>query len=366
MNLVEPSLELLPRYVEALERGWSPNNVRLEETRREELEHIRRDPAGFVALQVDREARGAPIPLPDGSLVPRLPGYTLWMWDAGDLCGAINFRWMPGTSRLPPHVLGHLGYSVVPWSRGRGHATRALGLMRERVRAEGLAYAQITCDLDNPASARVILATGGVAIARFVKAQAYGGAPSWRFRWFTGAPLPIEVETERLRLRQWRDHDVMPYAALNADPEVMEHYPRPFTREESEAMVAGARGDIALRGWGNWAVERKADGAFLGHTGLRPVREDLPFAPAIEIGWRLARHAWGQGYATEAARAALRVAFETLELPEVVAYTAWDNQRSVAVMRRLGMREGAAFEHPALPEGHRLRRHRLFCLTACS
>jgi len=362
VRLVVPTLEALPAYVEALERGWSPDNIRGAEATREELDEIRRDPAGFVARQVDREAKGPPVKLPDGARVARLPGYRLWMWDGG-FCGSIGFRWQPGTSKLPAHVLGHIGYAVVPWRRREGHATRALGLMRERVRAEGLAYAEITSDADNVASCKVIMANGGVAVERFRKPATWSGRESLSFRWYTGEPHPIEPETERLRLRQWRDGDLAPFAALNADPGVMEHFPAPLSREESDALAARLRDAMASRGWGLWAVERRADDAFLGFAGLTPVRREMPFAPAVEIGWRLARAAWGSGYATEAARAALRVAFGTLELPEVVSFTAATNERSVAVMRRLGMREDAPFEHPAIAEGHRLRPHRLFRLS---
>ena len=363
MNLLQPSLALLPGYVDALQRGWSPDNIRGEAATRDELEKIRRDPAAFVASLTDREARGPPVELPDGSRVPRLPGYRLWMWDEG-FCGSIGFRWQPGTCALPPHVLGHIGYAVAPWKRQRGYATQALGLMRERVRAEGLAFADLTCDADNAPSAKVIVSNGGFAFERFDKPQAFGGKPSLRFRWYTGIAFPIEPETPRLRLRQWRDADRAPFAALNADPHAMEHFPATLTREESDAMVDRASKAIALRGYGNWAVERKRDGAFLGFVGLWPVRDEMPFAPALEIGWRLLPHAWGQGYASEAARETVRIAFEVLRLREVVAYTAMDNLRSVAVMRRLGMREDAPFEHPALPPGHRLRQHRLFRLTS--
>ena len=365
MQLLQPSLDLLPRYVHALERGWSFNYLHGADGARVELEEIRRDPADFVARKTDREARGGPVTLPGGTQVPRLPGYQLWMWDE-DFCGVVNFRWVPGSCRLPAYVLGHIGYGVVPWMQRRGLATQALGLMRARAREEGLSHVQITCRVDNAASARVILANGGVAFERFVPLHAHDEAPHLRFRWYTGTPSPIEPETPRLRLRQWRESDREPWAAMNADARVMEHFPKPLTREESDAAVDRARAAIALRGYGNWAVERRSDGAFLGFVGAWPVRDEMPFAPAVEVGWRLAQHAWGQGYATEAAREAVRVAFDVLDLPEVVAYTAMDNAPSVAVMRRLGMREDAAFDHPALPEGHRLRRHRLFRLSAGS
>ena len=359
MDLVEPTLDRLPAFVDALERGWSPDNIRGADATREELEAIRGDAAGFIARQVDREARGGPVTLLDGSKVPRLPGYRLWIWDDG-FCGTMGFRWQPGTTRLPAHVLGHIGYAVVPWKRRLGYATLALGLMRDRVHAEGLAYADLTSDLVNVPSHRVILANGGVAIERFRKPAALGGRESLRFRWYAGRPRPIEPATPRLRLRQWHDADREPFAAMNADPRVMEHFPKQLTREESDALVDRMRAAIELRGWGLWAVERLEDGHFLGFVGLTAVRDEMPFAPAIEIGWRMAPAAWGQGYATEAARAALRVAFEDLEFPEVVSFTAEGNERSMAVMRRLGMHEGAPFEHPAIAEGHRLRRHRLF------
>lgn len=361
MNLVEPSLEYLPGYVDALERGWTPDEMRGEPAGRAELADIARDPRRFIAEQVDREARGRPIVLPDGSQARRLPGYRLWIWDES-FCGSIGLRWQRGRRNLPAHVLGHIGYAVVPWKRGRGYAKRALGLMRERVRAEGLVCADLVADLDNLVSQKVILANGGFPLERFREPESYGGREALRFRWYTGSPLPIERETARLRLRQWSEADRAPFATMNGDPRVMEHFPALLSREESDALAVRSSAAIALRGWGLWALERKADRSFLGFVGLTLVRDALAFAPAIEIGWRLAPAGWGQGYATEAARAALEVAFDTLDLPEVVSYTAGTNERSLAVMRRLAMREDTPFDHPALPEGHRLRRHRLFRL----
>jgi predicted acetyltransferase len=180
MELVWPAEEYLPSYIRALEQGWSPDNLR-PEAAREELEEIARDPAGFLAAQVDREAKRPPVVLPDGSSGRRLPGYHKWLWD-GEFCGSINFRWQPGTSALPPHVLGHIGYSVVPWKRGRGYATRALRLLLLDAKQEGLEYVELTTDVTNAASRRVIEANGGVLVERFYKPAAYGGAESLRYR----------------------------------------------------------------------------------------------------------------------------------------------------------------------------------------
>jgi predicted acetyltransferase len=180
MTLVWPAAEYLPSYVHALEEGWSPDNLR-PQTGRDELARIAKDPARFLAEQVDREAKGPPVTLPDGSTVPRLPGYSQWMWD-GEFCGSIGFRWQPGTTELPPHCLGHVGYSVVPWKRGRGYATRALALLLPQAREENLAYIELTTDADNTASRRVIEANGGKLIEKFNKPAPYGGAESLRFR----------------------------------------------------------------------------------------------------------------------------------------------------------------------------------------
>jgi predicted acetyltransferase len=182
MHLVWPLIEYLPSYVRALEQGWSPDNLRPEEGR-EELDRIALDAERFLAEQVDREAKGPPVRLPDGSTVARLPGYHKWMWD-GEFCGSIGFRWQPGTTALPPYCLGHIGYSVVPWKRGKGYATRALELLIPEARQEGLAYVELTTDADNIASRRVIEANGGTLVERFNKPAGYGGAPSLRFRIF--------------------------------------------------------------------------------------------------------------------------------------------------------------------------------------
>ncbi len=182
MDLVWPAAQYLPGYVHALQQGWSPDNLR-PQAALDDLARIAEDPDRFLFEQVDREAKGPSITLPDGSTVPRLPGYSRWMWD-GEFCGSIGFRWQPGTTELPPHCLGHVGYSVVPWKRGRGYATRALQLLLPQAGEEGLAYIELTTNSDNTASRRVIEANGGKLIERFHKPAAYGGAESLRFRIF--------------------------------------------------------------------------------------------------------------------------------------------------------------------------------------
>jgi RimJ/RimL family protein N-acetyltransferase len=174
----------------------------------------------------------------------------------------------------------------------------------------------------------------------------------------------IELETERLRLRQWIESDRDPFARLNADPRVMEFFPSILDRATSDAMIDRLQTKIIEKGWGFWAVESKQDKQFIGFVGLEIPKADLPFSPCVEIGWRLAFEYWGKGYATEAAKAALKVGFDRLELPEIVSFTTIDNHRSSAVMERLGMnRDAETFEHSALPPGHSLREHCLYRLS---
>ncbi len=174
----------------------------------------------------------------------------------------------------------------------------------------------------------------------------------------------IEFDTPRLRLRQWRDSDYAPFAAMNADPRVMEFFPGLLSSLESDALAADIRARIARRGWGPWAVEIPGAAPFIGFVGLNVPGYTIPASPCVEIAWRLAAEHWGKGYASEAAHAALRVAFEVLDLAEVVAFTAVGNLRSRAVMERLGMRNSEEnFEHPNLEPGHALREHVLYRMS---
>jgi RimJ/RimL family protein N-acetyltransferase len=174
------------------------------------------------------------------------------------------------------------------------------------------------------------------------------------------------LATERLILRPWRESDLAPFAALNADPEVMEHFPATLRREESDLLAAHIAEDMAERGFGWWAAEVPGEAPFIGFIGLSVPDFGAHFLPpgriVVEIGWRLARPWWGRGYATEGARAALAFGFGELGLVEIVSFTATTNTRSQAVMRRLGMSHDPAddFDHPGLPAGHPLRRHVLY------
>ena len=181
MKLVVPALEYLDAYADALRRGFWSDNLRREESAREELAMIAADPAAFVAALDDPEGKRPPIQLPDGSKIKRLPGYRRWMWDDG-FCGNVNFRWQPGTSDLPKHVLGHLGYAVVPWKQRRGYATKALALMLPEARKLGLEHIDLTTDPDNLPSQKVIIANGGHLVRRFTKATGYGAGESLLFR----------------------------------------------------------------------------------------------------------------------------------------------------------------------------------------
>ncbi|MFN5028890.1 MAG: GNAT family N-acetyltransferase [Burkholderiales bacterium] len=180
MQLIRPTNIHLESYIAALERGWSADNLR-PEAAKEELASIRTDAAGFLAGMEDREAKGSPITLPDGTKVKRLPGFRRWLWD-GEFCGSINLRWQDGTPELPPHCLGHIGYAVVPWKQRLGYATLALAQILPEAKSIGLPYVEITTDLENIASQKVIVANGGVLVEHFTKGPQYGSKPSLRFR----------------------------------------------------------------------------------------------------------------------------------------------------------------------------------------
>lgn len=172
----------------------------------------------------------------------------------------------------------------------------------------------------------------------------------------------ILLETERLRLRFWREADLEPFAALNADPAVMAYLPARLDRRQSDETAKRFQRMIELQGFGLCAVETKADGRFIGYVGLSPVEIPVPFIPAVEIAWRLAASSWGHGYASEAARAWLDHGFSALGLDEIVSFTTRDNRRSIAVMERIGMERDPAgdFDHPRLPPGDPLRTHVLY------
>lgn len=171
-----------------------------------------------------------------------------------------------------------------------------------------------------------------------------------------------EMRTSRLLLSRWRPEDLEAFAAMNADPEVMEFFPAPLERASSDALVDRIKAGFAEHGFGLWALKVASSGGFVGFTGLSVPGFAAAFMPAVEIGWRLARRAWGQGYATEAAAAVLDAAFGPLGLTAVVSFTSVANLRSQAVMRRLGMTHDPAedFDHPSLAPDHDLARHVLY------
>jgi RimJ/RimL family protein N-acetyltransferase len=172
-----------------------------------------------------------------------------------------------------------------------------------------------------------------------------------------------DLTTDRLLLRQWRDSDREPFAALNADPEVMRYFPSVRPRDESDALIDRETALITDRGWGLWAVEVRETGEFIGFTGLAVPTFEAEFLPGVEIGWRLAKGAWGNGYATEAARAVLDLGFGPVGLSEIISFTTATNVPSQRVMQRIGMVHSADFEHPRLPDGHPLRPHVLYRIS---
>lgn len=174
-----------------------------------------------------------------------------------------------------------------------------------------------------------------------------------------------ELSTPRLLLRRWRPADLEPFAAINNDPQVMRYFPAPLDRAGSDALVEAIEAEFERRGFGLWALEQRSSGELIGFAGLAVPSFHAPFTPAVEVGWRLARPAWGQGYATEAGRAALAFGFERLGLDQVVSFTSTGNLRSRAVMERLGMSHDpdGDFEHPKIAPGDPLRPHVLYRIS---
>ena len=174
--------------------------------------------------------------------------------------------------------------------------------------------------------------------------------------------LPRELRTERLWLRRWQEDDRPGFAAMNADPRVMEHFPATLSRDESDARVTRIEAHFAQHGFGLWAVEITGVAPFAGFIGLCHAPFEAHFTPCVEVGWRLAAEHWGRGYASEGARAALTFGFEMLGLDEIVSFTVPANRRSRRVMEKLGMTHNPDddFDHPLLPPGHALQRHVLY------
>ena len=245
---------------------------------------------------------------------------------------------------------------------GRGLACEIAGALVDFARVHGALDAiEAAVDEPNHASLRVLERLG---FARYAEGQGAFGK-IWLMRLPARLP-PRQWRSQRLLMRPFRDTDLEPFAQLNADPEVMRHFPETLTRAQSDALAERMRAAFDAQGYGLWALELPGEAAFLGFTGLAVPRFESHFTPCVEIGWRLARAHWGHGYALEAAHAALRLAFVHLRLPQIVSFTALSNQRSRQLMERLGMRRDPLedFDHPSLPAGHPLQRHVLYRLAA--
>ena len=179
-------------------------------------------------------------------------------------------------------------------------------------------------------------------------------------KWVIEYMRNAELETSRLKLRQWKDSDYLDFALMNADQEVMRYFPKLLNTVESNLLAVKFKTIITENGWGFWAVELKDIQQFIGFVGLHAQPSQFTFSPCVEIGWRLAKDFWHQGYATEAAQACLKFAFQELKLDEVVSFTAVQNQQSAQVMQRLGMQAMQEFNHPALNQDDPLARHILY------
>jgi RimJ/RimL family protein N-acetyltransferase len=200
-----------------------------------------------------------------------------------------------------------------------------------------------------------------LALAGHLRAgPALGRAKNFRSRYVGPVREWHELRTERLLMRRWRRGDREPFAAMNADPEVMRYFPATLGRADSDRSIERFERRFDEHGYGLWALEVLATGEFVGFTGLNPMPAGVPGAGDQEVGWRLARHAWHQGYATEAARAVLDVGLDQVGLPRIWSMTAVLNIPSQAVMRRIGMVPHATFDHPGVETGHALRPHVLY------
>ena len=172
------------------------------------------------------------------------------------------------------------------------------------------------------------------------------------------------IETERLVLRQWREQDRAPFASMNADPEVMQYFPAIKNREQSDQNIDAFRDSLDQNGWGFWAAELRRSGEFIGFIGLKSQQTELPLSPCIEVGWRLRKQYWRQGYASEGALASLQFAFEQIAADQIVSVTPVLNLPSIGVMRKIGMIDAEQnFDHPAVASGHRLSEHVLYIIT---
>jgi len=181
MEIVRPTIARLESYRAGMARTLEMGSDLNPEYVEDQLKKIADDAAKFVELQEDPDGLGGDVPLPDGSFVPRLPGFTRWIWD-GEVCGSINFRWQKGSTELPDYCLGHIGYGVFPWKRGRGYATEALGQLLSEVAKLGMPFVEFVTDPENLISQKVILKNGGVLHEKFEITPLRGGGEGLRFR----------------------------------------------------------------------------------------------------------------------------------------------------------------------------------------
>lgn len=298
--------------------------------------------------------------LADTSVESARSGLGLWLLQEREGTEPIGFA---GFLRFGgPEQPLQLLYAMRASHTGRGFGKEAAVALIDFAR-EHCAQGDIVAAVDEPnvASTKVLSRLG------FQQSGSEPGASGRRLRYRLprGRP-PRERRTERLVLRPFRDSDRESFARLNADPQVMQHFPSTLTRKESDALVDRLGEHFASRGFGPWALELPGVQGCIGATGLAVPTFEAHFTPCVEVAWRLAFEHWGRGYAQEAARAALHTAFVHLQLDQVVSFTAAENVRSWRVMQQLGMRRdpNEDFDHPNVAPGHRLKRHVLYRLDA--